>query len=133
MTKEQQISWIQKQIDILRKILHLQTMKEKMEMEDTIRRIAQAYSVDVDVLVAVLKCESGLNPRAVNRNSNGTTDYGLCQFNDYWYRDIIAPEVALNMPETAVSIMCQMWEQGRQNDWICYRNKKYIQHLKPRL
>ena len=108
-------------------------MKEKMEMEDTIRRIAQAYSVDVDVLVAVLKCESGLNPRAVNRNSNGTTDYGLCQFNDYWYRDIIAPEVALNMPETAVSIMCQMWEQGRQNDWICYRNKKYIQHLKPRL
>lgn len=132
MGTQQKISWLQKQINILRKILHLQTMKEKILTEDMIRRVGSQYRVDVELLLAVIKCESGLNPRAINRNPNGTTDYGLCQFNDYYYRDIITPEEALNKPEFAVATMCRMWEQGRQNDWICYRNKKYIQYLKPR-
>ena len=33
--------------------------------------------------IRIARCESGLNPRAVNsRNRNGTTDWGLFQLND---------------------------------------------------
>lgn len=122
-------TWLQKQLDILRRAFYLQTLLEKLQVEEMVRRVAAQYKVDAEVLVAVIKCESGMNPRAITRNRNGTTDFGLCQFNDYWYRDIITPEVALNQPEVAVNTMCKMWEQGRAADWICYRNKKYIQHL----
>lgn len=116
-------------LDYLRKLLKLQTQFEKLQNEVMVRRVAKNYNVDVELLVAVIWAESGMNDRAITRNRNGTVDYGLCQFNNYWYSHIISPETALNNPELAVEIMCKMWEQGRQRDWIAYRNKSYIKYL----
>lgn len=127
---KRQMSRIQRLLDILRKMLGIQTLLEKKLTELMVVRIAQKYQVNVEKLVATIWCESGMNPKAVNRNPNGTTDYGLCQFNDYWYRDIISPDEALNNPEKAVHVMCQMWEKGRQNDWICYRSTRYLSFMK---
>ena len=129
MNTNEQISLIRRMLDILFKIAGLQTQLEKIQVEEMVRKIAANYAVDVETLVAVIKCESGMNPKAVNRNTNGTTDYGLCQFNDYWYRDKISPQTALNHPEIAVNVMCQAWVNGRAKDWICYRNGGYIKHL----
>lgn len=126
-----QLAWRYRLLDLLRKLLKLQTKVEKLQWEEKAREIARAYNIDEDIFVAVLYCESGMNPKAVNRNKNGTTDYGIAQFNDYWYRDIIDPWVALNDPEEALRRMAKAWQDGRQNDWICYRNKKYIAWLKP--
>ena len=42
------------------------------------------YRIPADLLRAVAKTESGLNPRAVNRNPNRTRDVGLMQINDTW-------------------------------------------------
>lgn len=130
---KKRISLIQKILEIARKILGLQSKLEKIQLEEMIRKIAKEEGVDEEVLLAVIKCESGLDTRAINKNPNGTTDYGLCQFNDYWYWEkekIINPITALNNPEMAVRIMAKMFKAGRAKDWICYKNAIYLKYLK---
>lgn len=122
---KRQLTRKKKILDIFRRMLRLQTQLEKLQWEAVARKIAANHNIAQDVFVAVLYCESGMNPKAVNRNKNGTTDYGIAQFNDYWYRDAIDPMTALNKPEVALNVMARAWQRGRQKDWICYRNKKY--------
>lgn len=129
---KKEISRIQKILDLLRTLFSLQTRLEKIKIEIMIRETAREEGLSKyweDVLVAVIKAESGLNPKTINRNRNGTTDLGLCQFNDYWYKSVISPYDALNNPEKAVRIMSRMFKEGRQNDWISYRTKSYIRYL----
>jgi len=50
--------------------------------EDIIREVAAKNDFkDVNLLIAIAKCESGLKYRNINVNSNGTEDVGLYQFN----------------------------------------------------
>ncbi|UXH80271.1 lytic transglycosylase domain-containing protein [Roseateles amylovorans] len=42
------------------------------------------YSVSPALLRAVAQQESGMNPLAINRNRNGSTDIGLMQINSSW-------------------------------------------------
>lgn len=42
------------------------------------------YGVAPLLLQAIAQQESGMNPHAVNRNANGTTDLGLMQINSSW-------------------------------------------------
>ena len=137
MNKEEdlkkQITFIQRMLDILRKVLRLQTQLEKLKMEKKVRDICKFEGLAQpleDILVATIWCESGMNPKAINRNPNGTIDYGICQFNNYWYGNVISPEDALNNPEKAVRIMCRQFKKGQAKDWICYRNKLYMKYLK---
>jgi hypothetical protein len=42
------------------------------------------YGINPQILRAIAKVESNFNPKAVNRNSNGTFDVGLMQINSSW-------------------------------------------------
>lgn len=45
---------------------------------------SEEYGIPVSVLKAVAKTESGFNPAARNRNTNGTHDIGIMQINSSW-------------------------------------------------
>ena len=43
------------------------------------------YGIHRDLLKAIALQESGLNPVAINKNSNGSVDVGLMQINSQWW------------------------------------------------
>ena len=44
----------------------------------------QRYGISSNLLRAIAKAESALNPTATNQNGNGTVDVGLMQINSIW-------------------------------------------------
>jgi len=49
---------------------------------------AAIYGLNPLVLWSIAKHESNFNPRAINRNSNGTFDFGVMQINSAWAKTI---------------------------------------------
>ena len=45
---------------------------------------ASWYGVNVHLLYAIAKTESNLNPKAMNKNKNGSYDIGMMQINSSW-------------------------------------------------
>lgn len=43
------------------------------------------YGISPVLLQAIAKVESSMNPLAINRNTNGSYDYGLMQINSSWH------------------------------------------------
>lgn len=86
-----------------------------------------------DLLCAVIMAESGFNPKAINHNKNGSTDYGLCQMNNaYWIgkgRYFDTPEEVFNFPEKSVEFMVNAYKSGKLNWWVAYKSGAYKKYL----
>jgi hypothetical protein len=88
----------------------------EQEILDFIAEAARKYGQSESAMVRVARCESVLDPCAVNRSG---PYYGLFQFlkstwqmTPYGDRDIFDPE--------AQSLATAwMWKQGRKNEWAC--------------
>lgn len=75
--------------EIYDKVKPLKSSDAKVEtVEETIKRIAKEEGVDPALAVRVARCESGLNPSAVNVNKTGSKDRGLFQWNNYYHPEI---------------------------------------------
>lgn len=43
------------------------------------------YAIHESILHAIARTESAMNPKAINRNTNGSVDVGLMQINSWWF------------------------------------------------
>lgn len=101
----------------------------------------EGLSVDLkNILTACVQVESGFNTQATHKNTNGTTDWGICQFNDgktksgipYWigqgalFKDT---NEVLNNPEKCVRAMAREFKAGQMKLWASYNNGSYKQYL----
>lgn len=96
---------------------------------------------DKNILCACIQQESNFIPTAIGKpNSDGTQDFGLCQYNNgknshgqaYW----IGPGAAfssvdevLKNPEKNVRVMIDMFKAGHQAWWASYSTGAYKKWL----
>lgn len=81
-------------------------------------------NIPINKLIALARCESEFNPRAKNKNVNGSTDYGIMQLNGNTYKELLNKygEDYLMNPATNISIgaqhllscykICKNWDQA---------------------
>jgi hypothetical protein len=100
----------------------------KEKARHSVRVICDEEGLSVDMknrLCDTIQCESNFNTLATNKNKDGTIDYGICQFNSYWWvgknKPIPSVEAALNNPEFCVRLMARTFKQGKANLWVCYK------------
>ena len=91
-----------------------------------------------DVLCGCIEVESGFNPLAIHQNKDITgkvwsTDYGICQINDYWNigqgKPFQTSEFVLDNPEASVRYMITQFMAGNERLWASYTSglfKKYL-------
>lgn len=91
-------------------------------------------------LCATVWGESEFNTEAKlnNKDKSGkiwSTDWGICQWNDYWHGKEISPSDAVDDPEMAVRLMCSYWKRGEsaKEQWIAYKSGRYKQFMYKKL
>jgi hypothetical protein len=80
---------------------------------------------DTKIMTAVALAESGGNPKARHRNTNGTTDFGLLQVNSVHGFD----SNCLLDPECNIDKAHDVWKQQGYGAWSTYNNKAYLLHM----
>ena len=83
--------------------------------ESLIRKIAKEECVDPDLVVRVARCESGLNRKAENINTDGSKDRGLFQINSRWHPEV-SDEEAFD-PIFSTKFFCQAFKNGNLKWW----------------
>lgn len=108
-------------------------------MQQMVIRICGVKGLNADQssdLYATIHCESNFNPSLVHPNIvNGvtaSTDYGICQVNDYWHigvgKDFPSVAYVLSNPDKCVEWMCDMWLAGKQDLWVCFSKGLYLKY-----
>ena len=88
---------------------------ETKSIEDTIRTIAKSEMVDTELAVAIAKCESGLNPTAINTNTDGSRDRGLFQINEKYHPEV-TDQQAFD-PIFSTQFFCKAFKAGHLSWW----------------
>lgn len=102
--------------EILDKIKAKNLPEQKSEtVEEIIKKIAKEEGVDPDLALRVAKCESGLNPGATHRNSTGSIDRGLYQWNDHFHPEV-SDETAFDA-ERSTRAFCKAFKEGHLSWW----------------
>ena len=77
---------------------------------------AREYGQSKEAMVRVARCESALNPCAVNGDG---PYYGLYQFLKSTWRSTPFSDRDIFDPEAQALAAGWMWKQGRKNEWVC--------------
>ncbi len=71
---------------------------------------ATRYGVSPELLYAIARTESGLNPQAIGRNRNGSRDIGLMQINSAWLPALAAHGISeRDLFDPCTSIQVGAW------------------------
>lgn len=84
---------------------------------------------DVRIAVAIAHAESSVNPEATNRNTNGSTDYGLLQINSIHAAILASGD--WRDPAANMRMGFAVWTQagGSFEPWVTYWSGSYRKHL----
>lgn len=85
-------------------------------MVDIITAAANKYGQSPSAMLAVARCESGLNPNAVNRSSGAS---GLFQFLPGTFRSTPYASYSIFDPWANANAAAWMWSVGRRGEWVC--------------
>lgn len=81
-----------------------------------IARAAKKYGQSKKAMERVARCESALDPCAVNRSG---PYYGLFQFLKSTWKTTPYKNRSIWDPEAQALAAAWMWKQGRKNEWAC--------------
>jgi Transglycosylase SLT domain len=81
-----------------------------------IAEAAAEYGQSEEAMVRVARCESALNPCAVNEDG---PYYGLYQFLKSTWRSTPYGDREIFDPKAQALAAGWMWQQGRKNEWVC--------------
>ncbi len=93
-----------------------------------------------NTICACIYQESRFNNAALNHNKNSSgvttsTDYGICQINDYFHigagKTFPSLPYVLNNPDKVVTWMIQCMKKGQLSMWVSYSSGAYKQWLLP--
>jgi hypothetical protein len=88
-----------------------------------------SYGISPQLLWSIAKTESNFNPNAINRNTNGSYDYGIMQINSIWSKKLGKTWGELSDPCTNVKVGAWILAQCIQdygNTWRavgCYNSR----------
>ncbi|HEX9079630.1 MAG TPA: lytic transglycosylase domain-containing protein [Desulfuromonadaceae bacterium] len=68
----------------------------------------RAYGISPQLLRGIARVESNMNPAAINRNGNGSTDLGLMQVNSFWLKALGATPDEL-LRDACYNVMAGAW------------------------
>ncbi len=83
---------------------------------DIITEAANKYGQNPASMIAIARCESGLNPQAYNRSSGAS---GLFQFLPGTWRTTPFASYSIFDPWASANAAAWMWSQGRRGEWVC--------------
>lgn len=96
-------------------------------LEQMVDTYAQEYGVSAEKIGAVIQCESGWNPNAVNwQDSHATSEgsHGISQFAkptiEMYGKKIGMVNPDPYNPEQAIEVMAYMFSIGEAKQWTCY-------------
>jgi hypothetical protein len=84
-------------------------------VEEQIRTIAKQNGVDPDLAVRVAKCESNLNPQAININVDNSEDRGLFQINNKYHPGVTSAQ-AFDIT-FSTQFFCTAFKAGNLSWW----------------
>lgn len=77
------------------------------------------FKADETRALAIMKCESGGNPKATNYNTNGTRDSGLFQINSVHAKKVNGDLDSLYDPKVNIRVAKQIHDASGWNAWVC--------------
>lgn len=93
----------------------VEVVAKDLTVEEQIRKIAKEELVDPDLAVRVAKCESSLNPKAININAPDSIDRGVFQINSKWHPDVT--EAQAYDVEFSARFFCKAFKEGHLEWW----------------
>ena len=86
------------------------------QIERIIRDAAKRYNQPAKAMLRVARCESNLDPYAVNRAG---PYYGLFQFLKSTWKSTPYKNRDIFDPKANALAAAWMWKEGRRNEWAC--------------
>lgn len=99
-------------------------------MEEEIREFMQkTFKEDSRLMIAVCTAESHLSEKAIHQNSDGSTDYGVCQINSVHKGRVGGYAERLLDAKTNIEVAYQIFKEQGANPWVQYQNGSYKKYL----